>query len=474
MIEILLVVTLVLLALTLGLVLLLVLRTSAAQGADSGRGAELVSQVTSLEKLTGSHLGQLRADLVSQRGELNAALAGGLQQQLQSLEQVRGALDQRLLALADRLTSDATQRRAEDRKSAEAIELQLRDRLREMTSQLQALAESLRLEAEANRKSVETKLAALQLSNEQRLEQMRQTVDEKLHATLEARLGESFKQVSLRLEAVQKGLGEMKALADGVGDLKKVMTNVKTRGIWGEVQLRALIEDILRPEEFEANWAPRGHGERVEFAIRLPGIERDERIYLPVDSKFPIEDYHRLVDAQEAADPEATRLHGKALEDRIKASAKDIATKYLVPGVTTDFGILFLPFEGLYAEVLRRPGLVEAVQRQHHVAICGPTTLGALLNSLRMGFRAVAIQKRSGDVGALLGAVKTEFSQFGAVIESVGRRLKLAQDDIEKVGTRTRAIQRRLRDVEAAPDAEAERLLAAPEDADDSDAALGP
>lgn len=467
MIEILLIVIVVLLALTLAFVLLLVQRTGAGgDGAGRDRSAELLGQVSSLEKLTGSHLAQLRTDLVSQRGELGDALGRGQQQQLQSLEQGRTALDQRLQALAEVLTREAADRRAEDRKAADALAQQLRDRLGEIVLQLQTLAESLRKDAEANRKSVETKMTELQLSNEKRLEQMRQTVDEKLHATLEARLGESFKQVSERLEAVQKGLGEMKVLADGVGDLKKVMTNVKTRGTWGEVQLRALIEDILRPEEFETNWAPSGRGERVEFAIRLPGTERDEPIYLPVDSKFPVEDYQRLVDAQEAADPDAARVHGKALEDRIKVCAKDIATKYLRPGVTTDFAILFLPFEGLYAEVLRRPGLIEAVQRQH-VAICGPTTLGALLNSLRMGFRAVAIQKRSGDIGALLGAVKSEFANFGAVIDSVGQRLKQAQDEIEKVGVRTRAIQRTLKQVEAAPEADAQRLLASAEGAED-------
>ncbi|MBI5609738.1 MAG: DNA recombination protein RmuC [Deltaproteobacteria bacterium] len=341
-----------------------------------------------------------------------------------------------------------------------------------MVLRIDKLAESLRLDAQTSRKTLEDKMGALQASNEQRLEQMRQTVDEKLHATLEARLGESFKLVSERLEAVQKGLGEMKVLADGVGDLKKVMGNVKTRGTWGEVQLRALIEDILRPEEFATNWAPRGRGERVEFAIRLPGHEPGVEVYLPIDSKFPVEDYQRLVDAQEVADLDGVRIHGKALEDRIKACAKDICDKYLQPGVTTEFGLLFLPFEGLYAEVLRRPGLVEQVQRQYHVAVCGPTTLGALLNSLRMGFRAVAIQKRSGDIGALLGAVKHEFGTFGQIIDGVGKKLRQAQDDIDKVGVRTRAINRKLKDVEAVPALEAERLLPLAAPADDADESL--
>jgi len=376
-----------------------------------------------------------------------------------ALTGLQAALNEQLSRLGQGLARTAVEGREEDRKTSDLLGENLRGRLREMAERIDKLSESLKVDAEAARRSLELKMAELQQSNEQRLEQMRQTVDEKLHATLEARLGESFKQVSERLEAVQKGLGEMKALADGVGDLKKVMTNVKTRGTWGEVQLRGVIEDILRPEEFVENFAPRGRGERVEFAVRLPGNEAGQALFLPIDSKFPVEDYQRLTEAQEAADLDGIRRHGKALEDRIKACAKDIHDKYLEPGKTTEFGILFVPFEGLYAEVLRRPGLAEHVQREFKVAVCGPTTLGAVLNSLRMGFRAVAIQRRSGDIGALLSAVKTEFSAFGKVLDSVGNRLRQAQDDIEKVGVRTRAINRKLREVEALPEEEAQRLL---------------
>jgi DNA recombination protein RmuC len=358
---------------------------------------------------------ELLAQLSSQRQELSAAMA----QQFQQLHALLGAH-------------------------------------RQLLEQLRATVDG-RLEAQ--RVTLETKVAELQASNEKRLEQMRQTVDERLQATLEARLGESFRLVGERLEAVQQGLGEMRTLAEGVGDLKKVMTNVKTRGTWGELQLRALVEDVLRPGEYETNFAPRGRGERVEFAVRLPGNAPDRPVYLPIDSKFPVEDYQRLVDAQEAGLPEMAAAHGKALEDRIRACAKDIRDKYLEPGVTTDFGVLFLPFEGLYAEVLRRPGLVERLQQEYRVSLAGPTTLAALLSSLRMGFSAVAIQRRSADIGAVLGAVKTEFGKFQEVIQKVEERLGQAQKELGQVGTRTRALHRTLADVEALPEPEATARL---------------
>ncbi|MBM4380954.1 MAG: DNA recombination protein RmuC [Deltaproteobacteria bacterium] len=314
----------------------------------------------------------------------------------------------------------------------------------------------------SHRDVLEKRLSAIQASTEHRLEQMRQTVDEKLQKTLEARLGESFRLVSERLEAVQKGLGEMKSLADGVGDLKRVMTNVKTRGTWGELQLRALLEDLLRPGEFEANFAPRQRGERVEFAVRLPGQAPDRPVYLPIDSKFPVEDYQRLVDALEGGRPEDAAVHGRALEDRIKACARDIRDKYLEPGVTTDFGILFLPFEGLYAEVLRRPGLVEKLQVDYRVSVAGPTTLGALLSSLRMGFSAVAIQRRSADIAQVLGAVKTEFGKFLDVLQKVEERLGQAQKEMGTIGTRSRALQRTLADIDALPEPDIPRVLGPP------------
>lgn len=490
MVEFLLALVLLLSATAVVLLWLLLQRLGHPPQPPQDRTPELLGQLGAIERVTASQMGQVRAELVAQRDELSLALGRHQQGQAQSLELQRRALEavrasmearlgqfaegmvkiaaesraeqhQATQLLAKTLSDGATLNRAEDRKANEAIAQHLRDRLAEMAQRLDKMSQTMTLEATASRRTLEQKMAELQQSNEQRLEQMRATVDEKLHATLEARLGQSFALVSERLEQVQKGLGEMKSLADGVGDLKKVMGNVRTRGTWGEVQLRALIEDVLRPEEFVANFAPRQRGERVEFAVRLPGPGQERDIYLPIDSKFPIEDYQRLVDAQDAGDADGARLAGRALEERIKGCARDVRDKYLEPGVTTDYALLFLPFEGLYAEVLRRPGLVELLQRDYRVAVCGPTTLAAVLNSLRMGFRAVAIQKRSGDIAALLGAVKTEFAQFGKVIDAVGTRLRQAQDDIDKVGVRTRAINRKLREVEALPDSEALRLLPA-------------
>jgi DNA recombination protein RmuC len=291
---------------------------------------------------------------------------------------------------------------------------------------------------------------------------MRQTVDERLTSTLEQRLGESFKQVSDRLEQVHKGLGEMQSLAAGVGDLKQVLTNVKTRGTWGEVQLGALLEQIMTPEQYETNVACKhGCGERVEFAIKLPGPPgRDgEEVWLPIDAKFPVEDYQRMLDAQERGDLAGMDAALKALEARIKASAKDIQTKYLDPPRTTDFAIMFLPTEGLYAEVLRRPGLVESLQNNFRVLVTGPTTLGALLNSLQMGFRILTVEKRSSEVWQLLGAVKTQFGQFGGLLDKVHKKLDQASSTIEDAARKSRTIEQRLRTVQELPGDAAGSLL---------------
>ncbi len=307
------------------------------------------------------------------------------------------------------------------------------------------------------REAVEQRLQAIQADNAKQLDQMRATVDEKLQGTLEKRLGDSFKQVSERLEQVYRGLGEMQSLAAGVGDLKRVLTNVKTRGTWGEVQLGAMLEQVLTPDQYAANVAVKEGGERVEFAIKLPGRGEDEEIvWLPVDAKFPVEDYQRLMDAQEKADAESAEGAAKQLEARIKQCAGDICSKYLNPPKTTDFGILFLPTEGLFAEVIRRTGLVEFVQRECRVVIAGPTTLWALLNSLQMGFRTLAIQKRSSEVWNLLSAVKTEWTKYGDVLDKVQKKIHEASDTIEQAQTRTRAIGRKLKDVQELPAAEAE------------------
>jgi len=302
-------------------------------------------------------------------------------------------------------------------------------------------------------KANEARLSQLQQGNEAKLEQMRQTVDEKLQGTLEKRLGESFKLVSDRLELVHKGLGEMQSLANGVGDLKKVLTNVKTRGTWGEIQLGNLLEQMLTPEQYLANAACReGSAERVEYVVRLPGRgEGEGEVWLPIDAKFPREDYERLIEAADQADAEGVEAAAKALEARVKSFAKDVSSKYINPPRTTDFAILFLPTEGLYAELLRRPGLMELMQRDYRVNLCGPTTLGALLNSLQMGFRSLAIQKRSSEVWTILGAVKTEFGKYGDILDKVKKKLDEASNSIDDVARRKRAIDRQLRSVAELP-----------------------
>jgi len=329
------------------------------------------------------------------------------------------------------------------------------DQLKNLTSTNDARMEKMR-------ETLQTRLQAIQEDNAKQLEQMRATVDEKLHETLEKRLGESFKLVSDRLEQVQKGLGEMQTLANGVGDLKRVLTNVKTRGTFGEVQLGALLEQVLAPGQYAANVETRkGSGQRVEFALRLPGRDGTEGsvVHLPLDAKFPQEDYLRLVEAQERADAVAAEEAGKLLERAIRLAAGDIRDKYLDPPNTTDFGIMFLPTEGLYAEVLRRPSLADALQRDLKVLVAGPTTLAALLNSLQMGFRTLAIEKRSAEVWNLLGAVRTEFGKFGEMLDKTSKKLQEAGNHIEAAATRTRQMERKLKNVQALPSCEAQTLL---------------
>jgi len=333
--------------------------------------------------------------------------------------------------------------------------------LEAMSTAIGKLSDSNEKKLEAVRVTVEGKLQSMQIDNAKQLEQMRQTVDEKLQGTLEKRLGESFKQVSERLELVHKGLGEMQTLATGVGDLKKVLTNVKTRGTWGEVQLGVLLEQVLNPDQFATNVATKDGGERVEFAIRLPGqgTDKDEAVWLPIDAKFPVEDYQRLIEAQERADVEGAEVAGKQLENRVKACASDICRKYLNPPKTTDFGILFLPIEGLFAEVIRRTGLTEAIQRECRVVIAGPTTLWSILSSLQMGFRTLAIQKRSSEVWNLLAAVKTEWTKYGDILDAVQKKLHQASDTIEMAKVRSRAVGRKLKDVQELPANEVTALL---------------
>jgi DNA recombination protein RmuC len=398
-------------------------------------------------------LAQFRGLLQEQLGGMSEQQHERIQQFGQRLDLLTERTDSGLQALAQRLAEDA-------RKSREETMLALGRFGDQQQQRLSALTEDNGKRMAEVRATLEAKLGAIQQDNAAKLEQMRATVDEKLQSTLETRLGQSFQLVSERLEAVQRGLGEMQSLATGVGDLKRVLTNVKKRGIFGEVQLGALLEDMLTAEQYASNVVTiPGSNDRVEFAIRMPGQDEGEHVYLPIDAKFPVEDYQRLLDAQDAADVEAAALAGRALEICVREEAKRIASKYVAPPHTTDFAVLYLPTEGLYAEVIRRPGLFENLQRDHRVTIAGPTTLSALLNSLQMGFRTLAIAKRSSEVWKILGAVKTEFGKFGVVLDKTRKQLDTVRNSIDGASKRTRAIERKLRDVESLPGESARQLL---------------
>lgn len=332
----------------------------------------------------------------------------------------------------------------------------------------QALANALGQQVGQLTSTVDSRLKHLQAENAVKLDEMRKTVDEKLQSTLESRLGQSFKQVSQQLEQVYKGLGEMQALAAGVGDLKRVLTNVKTRGGYGEVQLGALLEQVLTPDQYARQVPVRpGSREAVDYAIRLPGGSDGQPCWLPIDAKFPREDYERLLDAQERADKDAADAAGLALERCIRLEAAKVQDKYIDPPYTTNFALLFLPTEGLFAEVLRRPGLFDALQREFHVTVAGPTTLMAQISSLQMGFRTLAIEKRSSEVWQVLGAVKTEFGKFGSVLDKVREKLDQARNQIDETGVRTRQIERKLKGVEALPENQAAEMLPAPDSPDE-------
>ncbi|HTC22567.1 MAG TPA: DNA recombination protein RmuC [bacterium] len=364
------------------------------------------------------------------------------------------SLDRRLEALGagqDRFEKVLKDEMGRGREASSVQERAAREELNRLLFQITQVNEQ---KLESIRQTLEKQLKTLQEDNGQKLDQMRMVVDEKLQATLEKRLSDSFRQVSERLEKVHQGLGEMQLLASSVGDLKAVLTNVKTRGTWGEVQLESLLSQMLSPDQFSKNVATKkGSDDRVEFAVRLPGRgpgDGDE-VWLPIDAKFPLEDYQRLMAAVEAGDSAGSEEHSKNLIHRIKLEAKTIKEKYLDPPHTTDFGILFLPTEGLYAEVLRQPGLSDFLQREHRIVITGPTTLAAILNSLQIGFRTLAIEKRSSEVWSLLGSVKKEFGLFTEVLEKTQKKLQEASNTIEKATVKTRAIERKLRNVEGLP-----------------------
>ncbi|UOV00152.1 DNA recombination protein RmuC [Pseudoxanthomonas mexicana] len=403
----------------------------------------------------------LRDEQREGRGELREQLEGLSRAQevridgfARSLADLSTRTDQRLDVLRDTLSEDARKGRLESAESQQRFADALGQRLNELTQRNEQRIGEMRA-------TLEGRLKELQADNAQKLEQMRATVDEKLQATLTQRLDASFSLVSERLEAVQRGLGEMQQLATGVGDLKRVLTNVKDRGGWGEVQLENLLEQVLTAEQFARSVKVRPDGnEAVDFAIRLPGRQDgDVPVWLPIDAKFPREDYERLIEAQERGDADAMRIAATQLERAIKVQAKSINEKYVVPPHTTDFAVLFLATEGLYAEAIRRPGLVDALQRDYRIVVAGPTTLAALLNSLQMGFRTLAIEKRSSEVRVLLGAVKTEFGKFATVLEKAHSQLDTVQNSIKQAGVRTRAIERQLRGVEALPGEESQKLL---------------
>lgn len=399
------------------------------------------------------------------RDELGRSASGTRQELMQGLAQFQQVLTQGLQGSNQSLAQQAlAAREAQDAAALRSVQAQAESMQRlgdAMREQLQALSKANDQRLAELRLTVEQRLTAIQQDNEKKLEQMRATVDEKLHATLEQRLGESFKQVAERLEQVHKGLGEMQNLARDVGSLNRVLTNVKTRGVFGEVQLAGLLDQVFTPEQYAANVATLpGSSERVEFAISLPGQRDDGKpLWLPIDAKFPREDYERLLDAQERGDPVAAEASAKAIETRLRLEARTIREKYIGPPHTTDFGILFVPTEGLYAEALRRPGLVEGLQREFKVMLCGPTTLLATLTSLQMGFRTLALEKRSAEVWEVLGAVKTEFGKFGDVLAKAKKKLEEAGNTLDAAEVRTRAMTRKLKGVEALPDDAAQRML---------------
>jgi len=456
------VLTTILLILNAALAVIILVIVLGRKDQASGRLEEPIRNIAtaldSFERYLRDDLQRLRNDLLKigtdMRGEVNTTLSR-LQESL--VNENRGNREETTAALTklnQQINTDASKNREELGKTLDNLSESLSRRLQELTTTQQTQFETLRT-------AMEQRLEQMRNQNEAKLEQMRITVDEKLHETLEKRLGDSFKLVSERLELVHKGLGEMQSLASGVGDLKKVLVNVKTRGVMGEIQLENILEQMLTPEQYEKNFKPhKRRDETVEFAIRLPGRNEDqEAVYLPIDAKFPIEDYHRLVDAFELTDLAGVETARKNLYGRIRGCARDIRDKYLNPPLTTDFALLFLPFEGLYAEVLRDPDLFETIRRQFQVIIVGPTTLAALLNSLQMGFRTLAIEKRTGEVWKILSAIKSEFGKFGLVLQKTQKKLQEASNVIETAHSRSRQIQRKLNKVQELPAEESIQVL---------------
>jgi DNA recombination protein RmuC len=433
-------------------------------------GLFLISQQLKSQQQDKQDLAQLTASLQSANERLERELRNAIQESArggrQELIQNLGTFQQSLMQQSGEATRTQNSQMDAFAQQLALLQKTLSDTL---TLQVQQLSEANARRLSEMRGTLETQLAQLQVNNAAKLDEMRQTVDEKLQTTLQARLGESFKQVADRLEQVHKGLGEMNTLAQGVGDLKHLLTNVKTRGMFGEAQLASLLEQVMAPDQYAAQHATiPGSKNRVDFAIRLPGRSEDgQPVWLPIDAKFPNEDYERLLDAQSRADAIQAELCSKALEARVRLEAKSITEKYIEPPHTTDFAIMFLPTEGLYAEVLRRPGLIESLQRDFRVTLAGPTTLMAMLNSLQMGFRTLALEKRSSEVWQVLGAVKTEFGKFGDVLAKVKEQTQTVLNTLDKAQTRSNVMHRALRQVEALPEGQVPGLL--PQEVEDSD-----
>ncbi len=444
---------------------ILIYKKLAAPAENQEEVAKLSTELQAFERNLRDDLQRLRTDLLTIEANTRQELVTALNQQNENLssenrknrEEIKASLSQ----LNQQINTDAAKNRTE-------LGTSLNNLSESLTRKLQDLVNTQQTQFDALKKALEGRLEQIRANNETKLEEMRKTVDEKLHDTLEKRLGDSFKLVTERLELVHKGLGEMQNLARGVGDLKNVLTNVKNRGMMGEIQLEAILEQMLTPEQYQRNFKPfKRRDEVVEFAIRLPGRDEDQgNVFLPIDAKFPLADYNRLVEAWDLGDAAAVETARKGLYNRVLGCARDIRDKYINPPVTTDFALLFLPVEGLYAEVLRDPALFEQLRQQYKVVVVGPTTVSAILNSLQMGFRTLAIEKRTSDVWKILSAVKNEFGKFGEALEKTQKKLQEASNSIDAASHRSRQIQRKLTKVQELPVEESDSVLELEEDPD--------
>jgi DNA recombination protein RmuC len=449
-------------------IVMLALFSSNRQGSQTDVPQRLVEYTQRLEKNESTlrdEFGKNREETSKaakqSREELSLSLRSVSEQLSAIITGFTGLVDNKIKSILDSLETSARANRDELKKNREELSASLNVFEKKSSAKIELLTKDTKEGLEKTRDAVEKKLAAIQQGNEKKLDEMRQTVDEKLHKTLETRLGESFKLVSERLELVQKGLGEMQTLASDVGSIKNVLSNVKNKGVLGEYQLGAILEQVLTPNQYAQSVKTKeGSRENVEFAVKIPSKEDSNRvIWLPIDAKFPTADYELLLSAYETGEKETVVQAQKDLKTKIEKFARDIHEKYIDPPNTTEFGIMFLPFEGLYAEVLRIPGLFENIQNTHKVTITGPTTISAFLNSLQMGFRSLAVEKRTSEIWDLLGAVRTEFGKFGDVLQKTKEKLDSASKEIDRAGTRSRAIERKLRDVQTLPEDKTKALL---------------